>query len=129
MCIRDRIRLAVALGVLGSSDKPLSELIAPYRKYPQSGERNFENEDKAGTMAKCKEVFGDGADLVDELDGVTVDCWSGNGTAVPGGWWFNVRASNTEPLLRLNAEAKDPAMLDALLQKLTPMLGTPAVGH
>ena len=123
------ILLAVALGVLGSSDKPLSELIDPYRKYPQSGEQNFENEDKAGAMAKCKEVFGDGADLVDELDGVTVDCWSGNGSAVPGGWWFNVRASNTEPLLRLNAEAKDQATLDALLNKLTPMLGTLAVGH
>ncbi len=123
------ILLAVALGVLGSSDKPLSELIAPYRKYPQSGERNFACEDKAGAMAECKEVFGDGADLVDDLDGVTVDCWSGNGTAVSGGWWFNVRASNTEPLLRLNAEAKDQATLDALLAKLTPMLGTPATGH
>lgn len=123
------ILLAVALGVIGSSDKPLSELIDPYRKYPQSGERNFENEDKQGTMAKCKEIFGDGADLVDELDGVTVDCWSGNGAAVPGGWWFNVRASNTEPLLRLNAEARDQATLDALLAKLTPMLGTVATGH
>jgi len=123
------ILLAVALGVIGASDKPLSELIKPYRKYPQSGERNFENEDKAGTMAKCKKIFGAGADLVDDLDGVTVDCWSGRGGAVPGGWWFNVRASNTEPLLRLNAEAKDKATLDALLAKLTPMLGHPAVGH
>ncbi|MEM9021060.1 MAG: phosphomannomutase/phosphoglucomutase [Planctomycetota bacterium] len=123
------ILLAVALGMLGNREQHLSALIAPFRKHPQSGEQNFENDDKSGTMAKCKEIFGPGADLIDDLDGVTVDCWSGNGTAVEGGWWFNIRASNTEPLLRLNAEAKDQATLDALLAKLTPMLGELATGH
>lgn len=123
------ILLAVALGVLGSSDKPLSELIAPYRKYPQSGERNFTCEDKDAVLAALKADFADGADLIDELDGITVDCWSGHCSAMPGGWWFNVRASNTEPLLRLNAEAEDAATLEALLEKLTPRLGVPAVGH
>ena len=117
------ILLAVALGVLGSSDKPLSELIDPYRKYPQSGERNFECPDKDAALAAIKKDFGENADSMDELDGITVDCWPS------GGWWFNVRASNTEPLLRLNAEAKDQVMLDELLKKLEPMLGTPAVGH
>ncbi|MGB0768051.1 MAG: phosphomannomutase/phosphoglucomutase [Phycisphaeraceae bacterium] len=117
------ILLAVALGVLGSSDKPLSELIAPYRKYPQSGERNFTCPDKAAALAAVKEDFGSHADSTDELDGITVDCWPS------AGWWFNVRASNTEPLLRLNAEAKDQVMLDELLKKLEPMLGEPAVGH
>jgi phosphomannomutase len=117
------ILLAVALGVLGSSDKPLSELIAPYRKYPQSGERNFTCEDKDAALAKIKEDFGDQCDEMDELDGITADAWPSMG------WWFNVRASNTEPLLRLNAEAKDQVMLDELLKKLTPMLGKPAVGH
>lgn len=117
------ILLAVALGVLGSSDKPLSELIDPYRKYPQSGERNFTCPDKDAALAAIRKDFGENADSMDELDGVTVDCWPS------GGWWFNVRASNTEPLLRLNAEAKDQVMLDELLKKLTPMLGEPAVGH
>lgn len=117
------ILLAVALGVLGSTDKPLSELIAPYRKYPQSGERNFTCPDKDAALAAVKKDFGTHADSMDELDGITVDCWPS------GGWWFNVRASNTEPLLRLNAEAKDQVMLDELLKKLTPMLGEPAVGH
>lgn len=117
------ILLAVALGVLGSSDKPLSELIDPYRKYPQSGERNFTCPDKDAALAAIKKDFGTHADSTDELDGITVDCWPSSG------WWFNVRASNTEPLLRLNAEAKEPVMLEELLKKLTPMLGEPAVGH
>jgi phosphomannomutase len=60
---------------------------------------------------------------MDELDGLTVDAWESKG------WWFNVRASNTEPLLRLNAEAKDGTGLKALLAELTPMLGTPDAGH
>lgn len=123
------ILLMVALGVLGATDQKLSDLIGPFRKYPQSGECNFTCDDKEAVLASLKADFGKGADLVDELDGVTVDCWSGKGDAVAGGWWFNVRASNTEPLLRLNAEAKDAATLDALLAKLTPRLGTPAEGH
>lgn len=117
------ILLAVALGVLGSTDKTLSELIDPYRKYPQSGERNFTCPDKDAALAAIKKDFGTNADSTDELDGITIDCWPS------AGWWFNVRASNTEPLLRLNAEAKDQVMLDELLKKLTPMLGEPAVGH
>jgi len=120
------ITLAAALAVLGQSDKPLSELIAPYRKYPQSGEINFENDDKQGTMAALKADFGPGADAVLDLDGVSIDRWD---AASGGGFWFNVRASNTEPLLRLNAEAKDRATLDALLEKLKPRMGTVHAGH
>ncbi len=117
------ILLAVALGVLGSSDKTLSELIKPYRKYPQSGERNFTCDDKDAALSAVRKDFGSGADRVDDLDGVTIDAWNAMG------WWFNVRASNTEPLLRLNAEAKDKTTLETLLKKLTPMLGHAAVGH
>jgi len=117
------ILLAVALGVLGSSDKPLSELIAPYRKYPQSGEMNFTCPDKDAALEAIKKDFGEHCDHMDELDGITIDCWPS------ANWWFNVRASNTEPLLRLNAEAKSQVMLDELLKKLTPMLGEPAAGH
>jgi len=124
------ILLAVALGMLGSSDQKLSDHIAPFRKYPQSGECNYTCDDKDAVLASLKDDFGQGADLVDNLDGVTVDCWRNGSDAVEGGgYWFNVRASNTEPLLRLNAEAKDQATLDALLAKLTPRLGEPAVGH
>lgn len=117
------ILLAVALGVIGSSDKPLSELIAPFRKYPQSGEQNFTCPDKDAVLAKIKEDYGSHCDSMDELDGITIDAFK------TMGWWFNIRASNTEPLLRLNAEAKDQVLLDDLLKQLTPMLGEPAVGH
>jgi phosphomannomutase len=54
---------------------------------------------------------------------VSIDCWDSKG------YWFNVRASNTEPLLRLNAEAKDKPTLDDLLAELKPKLGTEAEGH
>jgi len=117
------IAFAAVLSVLSESDKPLSELIAPYKQYPQSGEINFEAEDKTGIMAGLKETYADDAQLIDDLDGVTIDCFDSKG------FWFNVRASNTEPLLRLNAEAKDATTLDALLKELTPKLGTVAAGH
>ncbi|WP_432797527.1 phosphomannomutase/phosphoglucomutase [Poriferisphaera sp. WC338] len=117
------ITFACVLSVLEANpDKTLSELVDPYRKYPQSGEINFEVEDKVGVMNLLKEKYGSKA-TVEELDGVSIDAFDGEG------WWFNVRASNTEPLLRLNAEAKDQATLDGLLKELEPHLGTPAEGH
>jgi phosphomannomutase len=116
------ITLAVALGVLSQSDQKLSDQIAPFRKYPQSGEINFENDDKQGTIADLKSTYGPDGQVM-ELDGVSIDCWDSKG------YWFNVRASNTEPLLRLNAEAKDKPTLDDLLAELKPKLGTEAEGH
>lgn len=117
------ITLAATLSVLNANpDKTITELVAPFRKYPQSGEINFHNDDKPGTIAKLKGDYGGEGDVM-ELDGVTIDCWGSRG------WWFNVRASNTEPLLRLNAEAKDPATLETLLQEIEPKLGERAEGH
>ena len=64
---------------------------------------------------------------MDDLDGVTIDCWEKHGPAAIGpvgiGWWCNVRKSNTEPLLRLNLEAKDRKTLDTMLAKISPLLG------
>ena len=117
------ITLAAALAVLGQSDNKLSDLIGPFRKYPQSGEINFENDDKQGTMDALKRDFADKASEIMELDGVSIDAWADHG------YWFNVRASNTEPLLRLNAEARDQATLDRLMDELKPRMGTVAEGH
>ena len=89
------------LAALGSQDRPLSELLAEYDRYAASGEINSTVADQAGRVAAVSQAY---ADLEqDELDGLTVSS--------PQGWWFNVRASNTEPLLRLNVEAPDDAAM------------------
>jgi phosphomannomutase len=117
------ITLAVMLTVMNSIGKPVSEMVAPYRKYPQSGEINFRVADKDEVIALLRQSFGTDGAKVDDLDGVTIDAWEVKG------WWFNVRPSNTEPLLRLNAEAKDPGKLKTILGELKPILGEPAAGH
>lgn len=114
------IAMGVILTILSHSGKHLSDLIKPVARYAQSGEINFNIEDKDGAIATIKKEFGSAsrhAGKVDELDGVTVDCWAKEG------WWANIRKSNTEPLLRLNAEAKDKATLDRMVATLAPILG------
>ena len=89
--------LIATMGVLGEmcrSGKSLSELRAPYERYASSGEINTTVDDIGEVIARIASLYG--AHPQDRLDGLTVDC---------GSWWFNVRPSNTEPLLRLNLEA------------------------
>jgi phosphomannomutase len=117
------ITFAAAASVLSQSDRPLSELIAPYRRYPQSGETNYRVADKTAVMDLLHRQYRHRA-AIDDLDGVTIDAWD----RADGGWWFNVRPSNTEPLLRLNAEAKDRPTLEGLLAELAPHLGSPDTG-
>ena len=111
-----------AIAELGGAGKPLSELIRPIARYAQSGERNFEVEDKDAALAALEDKFGDRAE-VDDLDGITLDCFASDG------WWCNVRKSNTEPLLRLNLEARDRPTMERILNQITPILGRPAAGH
>lgn len=115
------IAFAAVASLLSQTDKTLSELIAPLKKYPQSGEINFKVEDKDAVIESLKKTYSHAT--LEHLDGVTFDAWDSKS------YWFNVRASNTEPLLRLNAEAKDQATLDTLLKDLKPMLGTEDAGH
>ena len=126
------IAFAAVVSVLSHSQKPISELIAPYKRYPQSGEINFRVADKDRVIETLKNSYIDRSDQ-DNLDGITIDAWDRNSApvkgALGGGWWFNVRSSNTEPLLRLNAEAKDQNTLDQLLNELKPILGSPDAGH
>jgi phosphomannomutase len=88
------------IAALGGQDRPLSELLAEYSRYAASGEINSEVDDQEQRMASVEKEFGSrpGA-TVDHLDGLTVEMGDGS--------WFNLRASNTEPLLRLNVEAPD----------------------
>jgi phosphomannomutase len=91
------------LAALGGQEGTLSALVAEYDRYAGSGEINSTVADQAASAAAVRESFA-GRDGVttDELDGLTVQ---------GDGWWFNLRASNTEPLLRLNVEAKDDATM------------------
>lgn len=114
------IAMCTLLSVLASSGKHLSDLIKPIARYAQSGEINFHVDDKDGVLASLKQDYGPGtlADgTIDELDGVTIDCFKNHG------WWANIRKSNTEPLLRLNMEAKDKATLDRMIDAISPRLG------
>jgi phosphomannomutase len=95
------IAAMVVLELLSVTGKPLSELLQPYQRYSDSGEINTVVDDPPGAvelMAAEVEAAGGARGVADRLDGLTVD---------RGDWWYNVRPSNTEPLLRLNVEAPD----------------------
>ena len=111
------ITLVHMLNILSANDKPLSQLIEPLRRYHSTGEVNFEVADKEGMMMELARVYSDGQ--IDDLDGVTIQLKD---------WWFNVRPSNTEPLLRLNVEAKSEGMLKDGFDDLKKLLGEP-VAH
>ena len=86
--------------IVSASEKPLSELVAPLRKYSQSGEINTKTvTPPAEVLARIRAAYSPKA-RVFELDGVSVDAWDSEG------WWANVRMSNTEPLVRLNLEGR-----------------------
>jgi phosphomannomutase len=104
------------LAALGSQDGPLSSLLSEYARYEASGEINSEVSDQKAATERVRVAFAgrDGV-AMDELDGLTVDS---------GTWWFNLRPSNTEPLLRLNVEAPDEATLTEIRdQALRIVLG------
>jgi phosphomannomutase len=94
------------LAALGTDSRPLSEILTDYSRYVASGEINSEVADQAAVTATIKNIYAERPGVtVDELDGLTV---SGDS------WWFNLRPSNTEPLLRFNAEAPTEAEMSAL---------------
>lgn len=113
------IPLLLLLELLGREHQPLSALTAPLRqRYFASGEINFEVPDAAAVIARISAAFADG--VADHTDGLSV--------AYPQ-WRFNLRSSNTEPLLRLNVEARSQTALDQGLDRLEALLGPRAAGH
>jgi phosphomannomutase len=103
------------LAALGEQSRPLSELTAAYSRYAASGEINSTVADAPARMAEVRKHYGDQDGVtIDELDGLTVE--------LPDGAWFNLRASNTEPLLRLNVEAPDPARMAELRDQILRMV-------
>jgi phosphomannomutase len=103
------------LAALGGQQCPLSVLMAEFTRYAASGEINSTVDDQRARMAAVRESFTarEGIQL-DELDGLTVRC--------PNGSWFNLRPSNTEPLLRLNVEARDTAAVKALRDEVLALV-------
>jgi phosphomannomutase len=103
------IAALIVLEAMSEADRPLSELLKPYQRYSASGEINSEVEDQAGMLTELARRYRDGRQ--DTVDGLTVSY---------DDWWFNCRPSNTEPLLRLNLEARTDAVKD---EKVTEVLG------
>lgn len=111
------LAVIAVLNLIRRSGKTLSEIVAPLRRYAKSSEINFEVEDKDGTMEALVERYaGEQGGKLDRLDGIRIDF---------DDWWFNVRPSNTEPLLRLVLEASTPSELAARQAELTDQLGDP----
>ena len=108
------------LAALGGQPRPLSQLLAEYSRYHASGEINSRVTDQAAATAQVKAAFAARPGVsTDELDGLTV---------ATSGWWFNLRPSNTEPLLRLNVEADTEATMAALRDEVLALVRTGLVG-
>jgi phosphomannomutase len=94
------------LAALGHDSRPLSAILQDFSRYAASGEINSEVADQAATTAKVKNIYSERPGVtLDELDGLTI---------MGDDWWFNIRPSNTEPLLRLNVEAATPGQMAAI---------------
>jgi len=102
------------LNLMRETGRPLAELARPLLRYHGTGEINFHVDDKQGMMRHLADVFADGR--IDHLDGITVEYED---------WWFNVRPSNTEPLLRLVLEARTRELMEEKKALLLEHLGTP----
>lgn len=111
------ITLVHVINILGKSQQPISELVKPLRRYYATGEINFTVDQKEEMMKELSRKFSQGE--ADDLDGITVQFKD---------WWFNCRPSNTEPLLRLNIEAKTKELLEKQFAEIKNILGEP-VSH
>ncbi|MEV0177605.1 phosphomannomutase/phosphoglucomutase [Streptomyces sp. NPDC050803] len=102
------------LAALGGQEGPLSDLVAQYDRYVGSGEINSTVADQADRLAAVRSAYESRDDVtLDDLDGLTVSATD---------WWFNVRPSNTEPLLRLNAEARDEPTMAKLRDEVLAII-------
>ncbi|MEV4468932.1 phosphomannomutase/phosphoglucomutase [Nonomuraea salmonea] len=101
------------LAALGEQDRPLSEVAAAYSRYHASGEVNSAVSDQDEALRRVRAAFADRGEF-DEVDGLTV---------TGSDWWFNLRPSNTEPLLRLNAEAADESKMTAIRDEVLAIVG------
>jgi phosphomannomutase len=106
------LAMLVMLSVLTASGQKMSELRTEVERYSASGEINFRVKDQQAAVDRIEAAFPDAS--IDRLDGLSVDA---------GDFWFNVRASNTEPLLRLNVEAGDDVAVDSAVSRIQAIIG------
>ena len=106
------IAALLVLEAMSESGKPLSEMLSPYERYSASGEINSVVADQAAALARLSEHYRDATQ--DMTDGLTVEYDE---------WWFNCRPSNTEPLLRLNLEARDDEMMATKRDEVLEVIG------
>jgi phosphomannomutase len=109
------------LAALGEQERPLSELTADYQRYESSGEINFTVDDAGSCVEAVLKSFGGRIQSIDHLDGVTVDLGEGS--------WFNLRTSNTEPLLRLNVEGRCVEDVEAVVEQVAGEIRQQALGQ
>jgi phosphomannomutase len=103
-----------AIAALGESKKTMSKIMAPYQRYLSSGEINSTVPDAAAAMSLVENTFSSRPGIeIDHLDGLSVNAPT---------WWFNLRASNTEPVLRLNVEAKTAAAMIKLRDEVLALI-------
>jgi phosphomannomutase len=103
-----------ALAALGHDNRPLSAILQDFSRYAASGEINSEVADQAAATAKVKDIYSERPGVtLDEVDGLTV---------MGDDWWFNIRPSNTEPLLRLNVEAASPGQMAAIRDEVLSLV-------
>ncbi|MDH3463929.1 MAG: phosphomannomutase/phosphoglucomutase, partial [Acidimicrobiia bacterium] len=105
------LAMLVMLRVISEAGRPLSELRNDVERYPASGEINFRVDDQQQASDRILHHYADAG--VDQLDGLSVDA---------GDYWFNVRASNTEPLLRLNVEGVSQEAIDLAVSELENLI-------
>ena len=103
-----------AIAALGESSATMSKLLAPFNRYYSSGEINSKVADTQQATELVRKSYDSGNVVIDELDGLTV-----NGDT----WWFNLRPSNTEPLLRLNVEAATQAQMESVRDAVLSVIG------
>ena len=111
------ITALLVLELLSQSAQPLSAMLQPYQRYADSGEINTEVTNPAATVAAIADTERKAGASIDRLDGLTVE---------HGDWWYNVRPSNTEPLLRLNVEARTPAPCAAHVAEVQTLIAANA---
>lgn len=107
------LTMLLFLEAVSSGNKIVSELTAPFFKYFHTGEINFEVRDKEAKIQQIEERYSDTAEKISHLDGIKIEF---------DDWWFNVRPSNTEPLLRLNLEARSKELMEEKKEELSNLL-------